>query len=80
MGTAEISVRLFFTSDECDIAPSVSICFPVANLQEVNWSSVLADLVAKASDAVDGAPLDNLRPMTVDETATYRAAERADES
>ncbi len=63
----EVRVRRFFSADEADAVPAVTIAGPA----DQDWSAAIARIGAAFAEVLAGAPLTNVRTMTRDELKTF---------
>lgn len=77
-GMVEVSVRLFYTGDEADVTPKITVVLPTGALTGTehapDWGSVV-ELVRKQ---IVGIPVTGLREMTQSEVKVYREEEAND--
>ena len=72
----EVRVRMFFTSDEADVAPeSTALVTPQTNS---DWQGFMRTMIGHVAESVAGMPATNLRPMTEAEIDAYRESEGED--
>jgi hypothetical protein len=69
----EISIRRFFTSEDADVTPRITVVVPLHTLSDAktDW----AGLANKVAEQIAGLPIEGMREMTPAEVSNYRAEE-----
>lgn len=64
----EVKVTVFLTSDEADFVPTSCVGIQRDGTRSPDWTKVIEALMEGVSQTIEGAPLTNLRPMTISES------------